>query len=145
MMRFTLDLFPDLPEDSTPEEKLEWALSTIRSNPGLAWDIADTDANVIHENVVLPATPPPATFRLIQTEDGETVIECPHCTAHNTIVEVDQAIRFNELIFDERSEGQRPVAHMGPEGDWDFDHWYCESCGTDDLSSPVDFEIREWV
>lgn len=142
MMRFTLDLFPDLPEDATPEQKLEWALSTIKSNPGLAWDIVDGDANVVHKDVVL-STPMPPAFSVITDEDGDHHVQCPHCGSLGSIVEVDQAIRFNELVFDKGP--MDPLGDMGGTGDWDYDHWFCTACMSDDLQAPVGFAIREWV
>ena len=105
-------------------------------------DVATPDEAV---DMFLGQRKPYPAFRLVHTANVGTVTECPHCGGVNTIVEVDSAIRFNELDFDDRSGGTRPLAHMGPEGDWDFDHWYCESCGSSDLSAPAQLDIREWV
>lgn len=78
-------------------------------------------------------------WRIVTDKDGRHV-ECPHCKSLDTIVEVDQAIRFNTLNLD----GDEVTARMGSTGDWDFDHWFCTACMTDQLAAPDDFEIKEW-
>lgn len=68
--------------------------------------------------------------------------KCPHCGALDKIVEVDRAIRFNELSLS--SNGATATAIIGDEGDWEFAHWFCTACASSDLASPNGFEILEW-
>jgi hypothetical protein len=50
-VKFILDLWPDLEDDATPEELLQWALDAIQSNPGLSWTITEDDGHVISDDV----------------------------------------------------------------------------------------------
>ena len=84
------------------------------------------------------------TFIIVTPDDGPTYVECPHCGAEDSIVEVDQTIRFNTLVFD-GDDPMRPRADIGPDGDWDFDHWFCTACMSDELQAPIGFEIRDWL
>ena len=53
-MRFVLDLWPDLPDDATPEELLRHAVESITANPQLVWDIRDDRTDeLLHPNVSL--------------------------------------------------------------------------------------------
>ena len=96
---------------------------------------------------------PTPTWTIEVDHEGRKRIKCPRCGGLDTIVEVDHAIRFNELELNGDSylpgssagDADDVIARMGEEGDWDFDHWYCQSCHADDLLSPVDFKIQEWV
>ena len=95
-----------------------------------------------------------STSWTIEVDDaGLKHIKCPHCGGLDTIVEVDCAIRFNDLELNGESylsgssagSADDVIARMGEEGDWDFDHWLCESCCADNLQAPAGFKIEEWV
>lgn len=91
----------------------------------------------------MPEPTPAQKFKIVHDLDGDTTTECPHCGALGAIVEVDEAVRFNELVFD-GDDPLRPRANMGDSGDWDFARWYCTSCGSDELATPAGLSIRDW-
>lgn len=68
--------------------------------------------------------------------------KCPHCEALDTIVEVDQAVRFNTLKLS--SNGATAVASTGS-GDFDWYGWFCTACSNDNLAAPERFEILDWI
>lgn len=57
-MLFVLWLDPDLPDTATPEELVQFAVDSVKNNPGLQWDIMDDASGLaIANNVSLPAAP----------------------------------------------------------------------------------------
>lgn len=78
---------------------------------------------------------------IVEEAGGGLHTVCPKCRAEDEIVEVDRAIRWNRL----RLTGKNSATASTGSGDWEFDDWYCQACGTDDLEAPDGFEITDWV
>lgn len=85
--------------------------------------------------------PPLLKFSVVTDEDGDPQLLCPSCQSTGTIVEVDEAIRFNTVRW---LHSGSVVADMGERGDWEFKEWFCTECEAT-LDAPDDFAIGDWV
>lgn len=85
-MEFRLALWPDLDEDATPQELLAYAVESVKTNPDLAWDIADdVTGEVIHETVVLPEQEPPRIWVLTVDDSAHDLFTEVHATEAEAI------------------------------------------------------------
>lgn len=82
-------------------------------------------------------------FAIVQDNEDDDLYhtECPHCGALNKIVEQDSAIRWNTLGSITPTGA---IASTGDTGDFDFEQWYCTGCGSDAITEPEGFEIKDW-
>lgn len=77
------------------------------------------------QNAHLPALP---IVVLDETEYANAVVVCPHCGQEDNIVEVDQAVRWNEGSF-EIKDGQIDfVAWSLGQSDFEHDRYACGTC-----------------
>lgn len=80
------------------------------------------------------------TWTITQDHTGAHT-HCPACGVVDSIVEVDQAIRWNTIHL---TDAQSGTASTGNVGDYEFEGWACSACGADNLDAPVGFEITDW-
>lgn len=111
--------------------------------------VAEEQMEVDHhdDELDLREIPPPAQvvkpFVLVVDPDNPGLVQtrCPHCSAMDSIVEVDKATRFNELT-DLTPDGTC-TASTG-QGDYEFDHWFCTACESEQIAEPDGFKITSW-
>lgn len=95
-------------------------------------------------------------FRVFQIrredpEDPESLcVVCPWCSTINEVVEVDKALRWNELnppVMVDGSEDEpiyQATASTDNNGDYDNDGFLCRHCMSDKILQPDNYEITEW-
>lgn len=75
----------------------------------------------------------------------EWSIRCPWCGEHDTIVEVDRAIRWNEITLEGKDEdGNWEASASTGDGDWHRKGFRCRSCLSPFITDPEGFDIVEW-
>ena len=74
-------------------------------------------------------TPPEVTF--LGGDDGDPVIVCPHCRAHDSICDHDEGIRALQIEWTRRADRGRIAGFAGPSGDFEHEHvrYFCSACG----------------
>lgn len=74
-MKFILDLWPDVPDDTRAQDLLAFAVDSIRNNPELSWTITDDRGEIIDDDVRLDAPRKPL-IEIIHGRDPDS--SCEH-------------------------------------------------------------------